>query len=129
MKRRVFAILSLLCVSLLAQEGHPLKGTWHGSWGPDEKNRTSVTLVMDWDGKNVTGIMNPGLRSAPLEKTTFDPSTWSFHFESNYKDRSGAVSHVVIDAKIQDVTNPRRSLVGTWTQGAQKGDFKVVRDN
>jgi hypothetical protein len=84
---------------------------------------------MDWDGKNVTGIMNPGLRSAPLEKTSLDPSTWAFHFEANYKDKAGAISRVVVDAKIQDVTNRRRSLVGTYTLGSQKGDFKASRDD
>jgi hypothetical protein len=129
MKLRIFAILSVLCAGLLAQEGHPLKGTWHGTWGPDATNRTSVTLVMDWDGKNVTGIMNPGLRTSPLEKTSLDPSTWAFHFESNYKDKSGTVSRVVVDAKITDVTNRRRSLVGIYTLGSQKGDFKATRDD
>jgi len=129
MKLRIFAVIVLLCTALVAQEGHPLRGTWHGSWGPNAKERTPVTLVMDWDGKDVTGIMNPGLRSSTLEKTSLDPSKWQFHFEANYKDRTGATSRVIIDAKIEDVTNPRRALVGTWTQGTQKGDFKAVRDN
>jgi hypothetical protein len=129
MKLRILAGIALLCAGLLAQEGHPLKGTWHGSWGVDAKERTPVTLVLDWDGKAVTGIMNPGLRASHIENTSLDPSNWLFHLEANYKDRTGATSRVVIDAKIQDVTNPRRSLVGTWTQGAVKGDFKAVRDN
>jgi hypothetical protein len=73
--------------------------------------------------------MNPGPRSSPLEKTAFDPANWQFHFEANYKDRTGGTARVSIDAKIQDVTNPRRSLVGTWMQGDKKGDFKAVRDN
>ncbi len=129
MKLKLFAV-ALICGALLAQEGHPLKGTWHGSWGlPDAKDRTTVTLVMDWDGDNVTGIMNPGLRSAPLEKTSMDASNWQFHFEANYKDRAGKVERVSVDAKIQEVTSPRRQLVGTWTQGSLKGDFKAVRDN
>jgi hypothetical protein len=128
MKLKLLAV-ALVCGALLAQEGHPMKGTWHGSWGVNEKDRTTVTLVMDWDGKAVTGIMNPGLRSAPLEKTLLDPATWTFHFEANYKDRSGKAERVIIDAKILEVTNPRRMLVGTWTQGAQKGDFKATRDN
>jgi hypothetical protein len=116
-------------VALVGQEGHPLRGTWHGNYGPDAKTRTDVTLVLDWDGKAVTGIMNPGLRSAPLQKTSFDPATWMFHFEADAKDRAGTVSHVVIDAKIDDVTNARRTLAGTWMQGSQKGDFKAQRDN
>jgi hypothetical protein len=45
------------------------------------------------------------------------------------KDRTGGTARVTIDAKIQDVTSPRRSLVGTWSQGEKKGDFKAVRDN
>jgi hypothetical protein len=119
----------LLTPWLVAQEGHPLKGTWHGSWGVNATERTPVTLVMDWDGTSVTGIMNPGTRSSPIEKAAFDPAAWQFHFESTYKDRSGGAARVMIDAKIQDVTSPRRSLVGTWTQGDKKGDFKAVRDN
>ncbi len=129
MKLKLFAV-AMLCGALLAQEGHPLRGTWHGSWAPvDAKERTTVTLVMDWDGKNVTGILNPGLRASPLEKTSLDASNWQFHFESNAKDRTGAVTRVIVDAKIQEVTSPRRRLVGTWTQGTQKGDFKATRDN
>ncbi len=73
--------------------------------------------------------MNPGPRSSPLEKTRLDAASWQFHFESNYKDRAGATARVSIDAKIEDVTSPRRALVGTWTQGEKKGDFKAVRDN
>ena len=70
----------LIAQALIAQEGHPLKGTWHGSWGVNATDRTPVTLVMDWDGTSVTGIMNPGVRSVPLEKTSLDPATWQFHF-------------------------------------------------
>ena len=129
MRIRVAAAAVLLSAWALAQEGHPLRGTWHGSWGVNATERTPVTLVMDWDGKNITGIMNPGPRSAPLENTNLDPSGWKFHFEANYKDRAGGTARVAIDARIEDVTNPRRQLAGTWTQGAQKGDFKAVRDN
>ena len=120
----------LLSHVLVAQEGHPLRGTWHGSWGVNAAERTPVTLVMDWDGANITGIMNPGARSSPLEKTSLDPAAmWQFHFEANYKDRTGGTARVIIDAKIQDVTSPHRALVGTWTQGDKKGDFKAIRDN
>lgn len=129
MKFRLLAVVTLFCGLLFGQEGHPMRGTWHGSWGPNATDRTPVTMVMDWDGTAVTGIINPGPRSAPIQKTSLDPATWKFHFEVDYKDRNGAVSHVVIDANIKEVTNPRRSLVGTWTQGTQKGDFKAVRDN
>jgi hypothetical protein len=119
----------LLSALAFAQEGHPLRGTWHGSWGVNATERTPVTLVLDWDGAAITGIMNPGPRSSPIDKASLDPTGWKFHFESNYKDRAGGTARVTIDARIEDVTNPRRSLVGTWMQGEKRGDFKAVRDN
>ena len=36
---------------------------------------------------------------------------------------------IVIVVTIQDITNRYRSLVGTWTQGSVKGDFKAARDS
>jgi hypothetical protein len=109
----------------LAQEGHPLVGAWRGEWGPNAKQRHDVTFVMDYDGKTVTGVINPGFESMKLQKVTLDPATWSVRFETETKDASGKLIPVVIDAKFEDVTNRHRSLVGTWTQGGVKGDFKI----
>jgi hypothetical protein len=44
----------LLIIPAFAQEGHPLTGTWHGDWGPRPTHRNDVTLVLDWDGKNIS---------------------------------------------------------------------------
>jgi hypothetical protein len=124
-----YFIYPLLCaamaVPLPAQEGHPLVGTWHGTWGPNAKDRTDVTLVLNWDGKDITGMINPGPDALKLQKATLEPSTWGIHFEA---DTQNGV-HVVIDGNIQDVTNVRRTIVGNWTQGNAKGEFKVTRDN
>jgi len=118
--------LLLLCTALLlsAQEGHPLVGTWHGTWGPTAKDRRDVTLVLDWDGKNISGLINPGPDSLKFPSGTLDPSNWTVHFEAQ-----GKSTRIVIDGKIENITNVRRSLTGTWTQGQEKGDFKLIRDN
>ena len=118
----------LILFPALAQEGHPLSGTWHGTWGPTAQDRTDVTLVMNWDG-TLSGIMNPGLKSTKLQKMALDAPTWGVHIETDMTDKSGAKVHVVADGTIEDVTNVRRWIVGTWSQGAVKGDFKVIRDN
>ena len=107
--------------TLLAQEGHPLAGTWHGNWGPNAADRHDVTLVLDYDGKAVTGMMNPGPDAIHFDRVTLDPATWGVHFE--------AKGGIVIDAKIEDVTSRHRRIVGTWTQGPTKGDFTVSRDD
>ena len=124
-----FVIGLLALAPLVAQEGHPLVGTWHGNWGPNAKERTDATFVMDWDGKNITGMINPGPDAAKFQKATLDPATWTVHFEADVKDRSGATVRAVIDGKIENLTNVRRFIVGTWVQGAMKGDFKITRDN
>ena len=105
---------------LHAQEGHPLAGTWHGTWGPNAADRHDVTLVLDYDGKAVTGMINPGPDAVHFDRVTLDPATWTVKFDAK---------GIVIDAKIEDVTSRHRSIVGTWTQGAMKGDFKVSRDD
>ena len=112
-----------------AQEGHPLVGTWHGTWGPNATERHDVTLVLEFDGKAITGILNPGLDSVRFDRITLEPSSWSVHFEATPKQAAGKATPIVIDAKIEDVTNRRRSLVGIFTQGTSKGDFKASRDD
>jgi hypothetical protein len=136
--RRRFVVLLFLIGSLIvlmpmfAQEGHPLTGTWHGDWGPTPTHRNDVTLVLDWDGKNITGLINPGPESIKLSKATLepnnDPKKWLVHFEADAKDRDGNPVHFVIDGTIQNLTAIRRSIVGTWSHGSVKGDFKITRD-
>ena len=121
---RSFVSLFLLVGLLLAQEGHPLAGTWHGDWGPNPQNRTDVTFVIEWDGKAISGIINPGPDAMKIENATLDPQGWKVRFEANAKG-----VRVVVDGAIEDITSVRRSVVGTWTQGPSKGDFKMRRDN
>jgi hypothetical protein len=129
--RIFFLLLSLLLpsTSLLAQEGHPLVGTWHGTWGADAKSRSDVTVVLFWDGKTVTGMVNPGPDSIKLENANLEPEGWKVHFEGNGKDKAGKPVRVVVDAKIENVTNVRRTIVGTWKEGSTVGDVKLTRDN
>ena len=114
--------------SIYAQEGHPLVGTWHGTWGPNATERHDVTLVLEFDGKAITGMMNPGPDSVRFDKVTLEPSTWTVRMEATPKG-GGNRAPIVIVVTIQDITNRYRSLVGTWTQGTAKGDFKATRDS
>jgi len=125
-----FAVsLAALSLTLWAQEGHPLVGSWHGTWGPNAKDRTDVTVIFNWDGTNITGIVNPGLDAMKFQNASLDPGSWTIHFETDGKDRACSKVHIAVEGKIQDITNVWRSIVGTWTQGSVKGDFKITRDN
>ena len=110
-----------------AQQGHPLTGTWNGDWGPNSTQRTQVTMVMTWDGKEVKGVINPGPDSATTV-VTVDVTTWTVRFEADLKDQSGKPVHVSADGKVDDIGNYHRTVAGTWRQGTTNGNFKLTRE-
>ena len=126
----VFAcvVVGLLAGSALAQEGHPLTGTWHGDYGTSATQRTQFVFLMHWDSKKVDGKINPGANSIPLKVATLDASKWMVHFEADMKDASGKSMPIAFDGKLDNVGSYNRTITGTWTSGAQKGDFKLTRD-
>ena len=93
--RRVPGLLVALLIAApaLAQFGHPLKGTWAGDWGPTKDSRTHVVLEMNWDGKSITGNINPGPRAVAIQKAALDPATWGVHIEGDGKDAAGRTVH------------------------------------
>ena len=124
----VASLLTLFAIAEWAQEGHPLTGTWHGEWGANAKQRNHLVLNMSWDNKNVVGSINPGPRAIPLTTVTLDPEKWTVHLEGNGKDQAGNAVKIVADGKIDNLGSYNRTITGTWTQGAVKGDFKITRD-
>jgi hypothetical protein len=131
---RVFCLLVVfaVAVSAFAQEGYPLSGTWSGDWGTSAKeaDRTHTTLIMSWDGKKITGLVDPGPDSAQFRVATLDSSKWTVRFEYDLKDKSGKLVPFIVDAKVQNASSrTNRMLVGTFTHGSTKGDFKVKMDN
>ena len=123
-----FLVLSALTASTFAQEGHPLVGTWSGDWGPTPTHRNQVTIVMNWDGKNINGIINPGPDVIPMKVATLDPAKWTVHIEADAKDSSGNPVRFIIDGKLDNILSYKRTLTGSWSHGNVKGDFKLTRD-
>lgn len=122
------AALVLACLGASAQQGHPLTGTWNGDWGASVTQRNQVTIVMNWDGKNVSGVMNPGPDSIPLAAVYLDTTNWTVRFEADIKDASGKPVHIAAEGHLEDIGSYHRTLAGSWTQGSVKGDFKLTRD-
>jgi hypothetical protein len=121
-------VLVLLSTPARAQFGHPLKGTWSGDWGTSKESRTHVVLELNWDGKAITGNINPGPRAVAIGRAELNPDTWGVHIEAEGKDALGAAVKYVIDGKLENIGAYQRVLSGTWAEGGKKGDFKVVRN-
>jgi hypothetical protein len=111
----------------LAQEGHPLKGSWLGTWASNKALGDNILLILDWDGKAITGMINPGTDNIPIAKASLDPKGWMVTLEADAKDKSGANVHYVITGHIENLELPNRSIVGTWSSSAGKGAFEASR--
>ncbi len=128
MLKRAIPLGVLIACAGFAQQGHPMTGTWTGDWGPSTTQRNQVTFVMNWDGKNVTGIINPGPDSIPIAGVQVDVTNWTVRIEADTKDKSGAAVHISAEGRLDDLGSYHRTLTGTWRQGTAKGDFKITRD-
>ena len=122
------AIVTLSAVFLSAQYGHPLKGTWSGDWGPNDKVRHRVLLELNWDGKAISGTINPGPNAVKIQKASVDPSSWAVKFEAEGKTAAGATVAYLIEGQIENLGAYRRVLSGTWYQGSERGDFRLTRN-
>jgi hypothetical protein len=112
---------------LAAQEGHPLKGSWVGTWGPSQNHADDVLIVMNWNGKQLTGMINPGTDNIAIKNASLNPAGWLVHLEGDGKDKSGKVITYVIDGTIQNLGLPHRSVVGTWKSQTESGKFTINR--
>ena len=122
------AVLGLLVLaSSGAQEGHPLKGSWLGEWKGNTVHGDNILLILDWDGKAITGMINPGTDNMPLKAASLDPNGWVVKFEADGKDKDGSTVSYVIEGKIEDLELPNRSINGTWSSNKGRGAFTASR--
>jgi len=113
-----------------AQFGHPMKGQWSGEWGAKGAGNR-ILLNLDWDGKDITGVINPGPNAAQVKSVTFDysnPSAWGVKLVAEGKDASGKAVAIAVDGKLENIGAYNKLFHGTWVQGGQKGEFTVTRN-
>jgi hypothetical protein len=113
--------------SVTAQEGHPLKGSWIGTWGPAKSHSPDLLVILNWDGKAITGMINPGTDNIPIKSATLVPEGWVVRIQADGKDASGAVLNYSIEGRLEDLALPGRSIVGSWKNQRESGKFELVR--
>ena len=121
------ALVALAGGAAVAQEGHPLKGSWIGTWSGNKIHGDDVLFVMNWDGKAITGMINPGTDNIAIKNATLNPAGWLVHIEAEGKDKAGAAVSYVIDGKIESLPLPNRTVTGTWKSQKESGAFKIGR--
>ena len=130
----VAAAAVLIAGGATAQEGHPLAGTWYGDYTAGQQT-TDITVIMKWDGKSLTGMINPGPNSKPLTSVVMDitpgkaagqgqestagvPPVFKVRFE---------VDGMTFEGTIKNPVAGNRELIGTWKRGTQTGPFHIRR--
>ena len=139
MKKRLLRA-ALLCAAIactaraFAQEGHPVAGTWYGEYGTGAQRR-ELTVIMKWDGKTISGLINPGPNAAAIKSAVMDitpgkpapqgqqstqgtPPVFRVRFEAD---------GMTFDGTIQNPVAGNRRLEGTYTRGNEKGPFQLRR--
>ena len=131
--RSLILVLALSCSwfagssSISAQEGHPLKGSWLGTWDGNKSHSPDIVMVINWDGKAITGLINPGIDNIALRNATLNPDGWVVHFEADAKDAGGRAVTYVVDGKIENLHVPNRVITGRWKSQTGSGAFKITR--
>ena len=130
--RLVLALTIALAIPSIAaaQFGHPMKGQWSGEWGP-KNNPNRVLLNLDWDGKEITGVINPGANQATVKSVTFDysnPAAWVVKIAAEGKDAAGKPVAIAVDGKLENLGAYTKLFHGTWIEGGRKGEFTVTRN-
>ena len=122
--------LLVACLSLgmpaVAQEGHPLKGSWAGDWG-STANQTQSVLDRH-------GLGRPHHRSDQSRHRQYHHQERDAQYNGlvytpggRGEGQLGKTTTYVVDGKIENIALPNRSIKGVWSTPTAKGDFKVTR--
>ncbi len=114
----------LFAAAAVAQEGFPLDGTWRGEHAAAKGAPTTVVVIMQWDGKQVAGTINPGPNGIEFTGATLDPDGWKVHLTA--KDAKG--KDVILEGVVSDLGKYSRVITGKWTEGGQTHDIRFVRE-
>jgi hypothetical protein len=125
MRGLIFAgVLAAVATVAGAQEGFPLDGTWRSQTVAADGSERTLVLVMEWDGKQVAGTLNPGPQGIDFTGASLDPEGWKFTLVAH--DASGG--EIRLEGAIADLGKVHRAIEGKWTEGGHSQNVRFVRE-
>ncbi len=123
---RVLLMSLMLSVAAVghAQEGFPLDGTWRGQRQMGTDAPVTIVMVLEWDGKKVSGVIDPGPKSIQIAKAELIPDGWRVRIEAQTK-AGEAISFTGVIDKLGAYD---RTITGTWTEGARSYRVRMSRE-
>jgi hypothetical protein len=106
-----------------AQEGHPYEGTWRGTINMGATN-APVVMIIDYDGENLNGLINPGKNSYKFAAVEHDAPNCKLTVNAETRD-SIPISFTAV---MKDIGSVKRYMEGTWTQDGEEYPFRITRE-
>src|SRR5215467_4730183 len=129
-KRLIGAIVSLaVAIPAFAQYGYPLKGSWSGDWWIVKGKENHILLDFNWDGKTLTGTLNPGPDASPMQKLTLTPPDVINAGKSAIAARDAAVAKQAADtaaAAANPAAAPAVTPATTGSRGAASASSAAI---
>lgn len=129
LKPRLLGTLAALLVALpaVSQVGHPVKGSWSGYWGPTDDERHRILLVLDWEDRQISGVVNPGRNAVRIDRAELDVETWTLRLEAEMPKSDGTKAAYVLTGTLDNLGSwHNRRYLGTYRHGDETGTFLVT---
>jgi len=88
--------------------------------------RALVTFNFSVD-QVISGVLMANGQRFPFTRAELNPETWTVSINAEGQDRSGNTLNYMINAKFEKLDSPtERTLAGTWQEGINSGEFRIV---
>jgi hypothetical protein len=115
-----FAALGL-SAALVAQTGHPAKGSWSGQLSSGSESTRIRLLIDDHDGE-LSGAVNPGRNQSEMKSVELDATTWGMKIEATTPE-----GELVLDGTLSNLGSwTNRKYIGNYTRGSESGTFEIT---
>lgn len=115
-----FAALGL-SATLVAQTGHPAKGSWSGQL-KSASAETRIRLLIDDHNGELMGVVNPGRNGIEMDTVVLDAGKWGLKIEAPMPE-----GKLVLDGTLSNLGSwTNRKYIGNYTLGNQSGTFEIT---
>ncbi len=111
-----------LSAPLMAQTGHPAKGSWSGDLTPASGAPTHMRLLVNAKNGELTGSINPGRDAVTMKSVVLTAESWALAIHAPMKEGELVLTGIL--SNIGSWTN--RKYIGTYSLGSTKGKFEFT---
>lgn len=116
-----FAALGL-SAALVAQTGHPAKGSWSGQLTTAASATSRIRLLIDDHNGELSGTVNPGRNGADMTSAVLDAATWGLKIQATLPE-----GELVLDGTLSNLGSwTNRKYLGKYTLGSTSGTFEIT---